>query len=566
MYLRLFISAALAISLVGGPDLATAAPLPPGGTFIDDNGNVHEGYIEAINEAEVTSGCTELGPQYCPLDGVTRGQMASFLARAFDLPAPAGDHFEDDDGSTHEANINRIFEAGVTFGFADGTYRPTGTVPRDQMGSFIARAMGLAPIAGHVFGDVSGVHEPNINAIAAIGITLGCDPGGLLYCPADDVRRDQMASFLGRALGLVEVVVPAPSTPGLALISASLAGAVYATAPDGDDRLFVVEKSGTIALFKAEVENAAKFLDISFLVSGGSEQGLLGLAFHPAYATNGKFYVYYTNTAGDSVIAEYTVSGDPDRADGGSRRVIMELHQPFSNHNGGMIDFGEDGYLYIGFGDGGGAGDPFNEAEDRTSLLGSLVRIDVDRDDFGSDPNANYGIPFDNPFVGNVSGADEVWAYGLRNPWRWSFDTVDDLLVIADVGQDSWEEVNVASAGSGGINYGWDRLEGSACFDPAIGCSAFGTQLPVTEYGRAVGQSITGGFVYRGGAMPDLDGVYFYGDAVQGWVKSFRYLGGSAIFHQDWDSLSVDNVWGFGQDAAGELYILADNFLYKIVP
>ena len=566
MRLRPIMSAVVAFSLVSGPSLVSAADLGPGGTFIDDNGNVHEGYIEAINEAEVTAGCSELGPQYCPSDNVTRGQMASFLARAFSLPATASDFFDDDDGTTHEDNINRIAEAGITLGFADGTYRPTGTVPRDQMGSFLARAMELDPIPGDIFDDVSGVHEGNINAIADAGVTLGCNPEGTLYCPTEDVRRDQMASFLGRALGLPEEVVPAASTPELRLISASLDGALYATAPAGDDRLFVVEKDGTIALFVGEVENAGKFLDISILVSGGGQQGLLGMAFHPDYATNGKFYVSYTDTAGDSVIAEYTVSANPDLADGGSRRVIMELNQPFGNHNGGMIDFGEDGYLYIGFGDGGSAGDPSNYAEDPTSILGSMVRIDVDTDDFGSDPDANYGIPFDNPFVGSAAGADEVWAYGLRNPWRWSFDLVDDLIVIADVGQSSWEEVNVAPTGIGGINYGWDRLEGTHCFEPSTGCSSFGTQLPETEYDHSVGQSVTGGFVYRGAAMPDLNGVYFYGDASQGWVKSFRYLGGTAIFHQDWDALAIGNVWGFGQDAAGELYILGDNFLYKIVP
>ncbi len=557
---------AMAMTVLSTGSPADAGALGPGGTFLDDNGNTHEGFIEAINSAGITTGCSDLGPQYCPADDVTRGQMASFLARAFDLPATATDFFSDDNGNTHEDNINRIAEAGITLGFADGTYQPGGNVSREQMGSFIARAMGLDPIPGDVFDDVSGTHEANVNAIADAGITVGCNPEGTLYCPDDNVRRDQMASFLGRARGLEEPIVPPPSSPELLLISASMDGALYATAPDGDDRLFVVEKDGTIAVFENDVEKALKFLDISSQVSGGGEQGLLGMAFHPDYAVNGKFYVSYTDTTGDSVIAEYEVSGDPNRADTLSKRVILELDQPVSNHNGGMITFGEDGYLYIGFGDGGGGGDPDNYAEDPTSLLGSMLRIDVDTDDFPGDPNANYGIPATNPFVGSAAGADEVWAYGLRNPWRFAFDTVDDLIVIADVGQGAWEEINVAPADEGGINYGWDRLEGSACFEPPSGCSSFGTHLPASEYSHSVGNSVTGGFVYRGTAMPDLNGVYFYGDASRGWVKSFRYLGGQALFPQDWPDLDIGNVWGFGQDDAGELYIMGNNFLYKIVP
>ena len=556
----------MCLSLIGGPVFLAAAELGPGGTFIDDNGNTHEGYIEAIVDAEVTSGCSVLGPRYCPGDSVTRGQMATFLAKAFGYPAPSDDYFPDDDGTTHEDSINRLYEAGVTAGYPDGTFGPDDTVSRAQMGTFLAKAIPLAPIAGEVFADVDSVHEENINAIAAEGITLGCDSEGTLYCPDDDVRRDQMATFLGRALTLPEIVVPDASSPELALISASMGGALYGTSPTGDSRLFVVEKVGTIAVFEADVEKAEKFLNISFLVSTGPEQGLLGMAFHPDYAINGLFYVYYTDVSGDAVVAEYTVSGNPDLADAASRNPIMVLEQENTNHNGGMIDFGEDGYLWIGFGDGGGSGDPFNHAEDPLTLLGTMVRIDVDGDDFPTDDNRDYAIPADNPYVGSAAGKDEVWAYGLRNPWRWSFDNEADLLIIADVGQSDWEEINVAPVADEGINYGWDILEGTHCFEPVTGCSSFGTQLPVYEYDHLTGQSITGGYVYRGAAMPDLNGVYFYGDASSGWVKSFRYLGGEAVFHQDWDDLAISTVWGFAEDDDGELYVMGDNFLYKIVP
>lgn len=567
MRFRLFLALALAASALFVPAIASAE-LGPGGTFQDDNGNTHEGMIEAIFEADVTAGCHPSGILYCPGLDVTRGQMASFLARAFGFPDATEDYFPDDDGSTHEANINKIAEAGVTLGFPDGTYQPDGTVTREQMGSFIARAMGLVPIPGDMFDDVDGTHEGNVNTIADAGITLGCNPEGTLFCPKDDVRRDQMASFIGRARGLVPEVVPPPSTPELQLISSSLNGALYATAPAGDARLFVVEKEGYISIFENDAEKGSKFLNIASDVSGGGEQGLLGLAFHPDYGSNGQFYVYYTDTSGDTIVSEWTVSGDPDLADHGSERIILTIEQPFANHNGGMIDFDADGYLWIGLGDGGSGGDPQNHGENPTTLLGSMLRIDVDTDDFPGDPDRNYGIPITNPFVGSAAGADEVWAYGLRNPWRWSFDRVDGNIYIGDVGETAWEEISVAGVDEAGINYGWDILEGSSCYEPAFGCVSTGTRLPAVEYPNPTSglAAVVGGFVYRGTLMPDLQGVYFYSDAHGFWVRSFRYYEGEVLLEQDWPDLAIPNVWGFGQDDAGELYILDNDDLWKIVP
>ncbi|MDH3500118.1 MAG: PQQ-dependent sugar dehydrogenase, partial [Acidimicrobiia bacterium] len=187
-------------------------------------------------------------------------------------------------------------------------------------------------------------------------------------------------------------------------------------------------------------------------------------------------------------------------------------------------------------------------------------------DDFPTDSSANYAIPSDNPFVGSSAGRDEVWAYGLRNPWRWSFDPVDGYIYIADVGQDRWEEVNVANAAEAGINYGWDILEGTNCFEPSSGCSSVGTHLPVLEYSHSVGRSVTGGYVYRGAAMPDLAGTYFYGDASSGWVRSFRYVDGQVTQQQEWSNLGVGGVWSFGQDGMGELYITTSGAVYKIGP
>ncbi len=568
MRTRTITAAILGLVLIAAALPSAAQALPPGGTFWDDNGNTHEGFIEAIAAAGITQGCDDLG-RYCPSSPVTREQMATFLTRALGLDPVATGPFSDVSG-THAANVNAIAEAGISLGCDAGGTRfcPTDPVRRDQMASFLARALDdLLPAAGDAFTDDDGnTHEGNINIVAANGITLGCDAGGTLYCPAELVPRDQMASFLGRALGLTEVVVPPASNPQAQLVTSAVSQPVLVTAPPGDDRLFIVEKGGTIAIVEDGSLRSTKFLNIGSLVSGGGEQGLLGMAFHPNYASNGLFYVSYTDTSGDSRVMSYSVSSDPNIADPNSASQVIWVDQDFANHNGGNIVFGEDGYLYYGLGDGGSGGDPNNRAEDPTTLLGSMLRIDIDGDDFPSDSGRNYAIPPDNPFVATSAGADEVWAYGLRNPWRFSFDEVDNLLYIADVGQDAWEEVNVVDSSAAGVNYGWDILEGTHCFEPASGCSSFGTQLPVLEYSHSVGQSITGGFVYRGSAMPDLDGTYFYGDASSGWVRSFRFVDGQVLDQREWPDLGVDGVWSFGQDAAGELYITTSSAVYRIAP
>ena len=555
--------------LLGASVLPVAAQgLPPGGTFWDDNGNTHEGFIEAIAAEGVTEGCDSLG-RYCPDDLVSREQMATFLARALDLEPVATGPFTDVDG-VHAENVNAIAEAGISLGcdITGTVFCPLDPVRRDQMASFLARALSdLDPSTGDAFtDDEDNIHEDNINIVAANGITLGCDAAGTLYCPDDLVPRDQMASFLGRALGLTEVTVPPASDPRAQLVTSAVTQPVLVTAPTGDDRLFIVEKGGTIRIVENGALIPAPFLDIGSLVSSGGEQGLLGMAFHPSYGANGLFYVSYTDTSGDTRIVSYSVSSDPNVADPNSGSQVLFVNQPQSNHNGGHIAFGADGYLYIGLGDGGGGGDPSNHGENPTTLLGSMLRIDIDGDDFPSDSATNYAVPLSNPFTGSAQGADEVWAYGLRNPWRWSFDREAGYVYIADVGQDRWEEVNVADANDAGINYGWDILEGTHCFEPASGCSSAGTKLPVLDYSHSIGRSVTGGYVYRGAAMPDLVGTYFYGDASSGWVRSFRHLGGEIAQERDWPNLGIGGVWSFGEDAAGELYIITSGAVYQIVP
>ena len=291
---------------------------------------------------------------------------------------------------------------------------------------------------------------------------------------------------------------------------------LYVThANDGSGRLFVLEQTGKIWIIKDGLLSDDPFLDISGLITASatrpySEQGLLGVAFHPDYDSNGRFFVSYTDRSGSTVVARYQVSlSNPDIADAGSGQLIFQLRQPYVNHNGGHIDFGPDGYLYIALGDGGSANDPLGAGQNRRLLLGSILRIDVD----GALP---YAIPQDNPFAGDDSALDEIWAYGLRNVWRFSFDRDTGDLYLADVGQNLWEEVNFQPADSnGGENYGWNVWEGT---HPFAGGSASDHVPPVFEYPHSLGCSVTGGYVYRGSAIPQLEAVYLFGDYCTGRV------------------------------------------------
>jgi len=339
---------------------------------------------------------------------------------------------------------------------------------------------------------------------------------------------------------------------------------LFLTSPPGDlTRQFVVEKPGRIRIIKDGGLVPAPFLDISSKVSNGNEQGLLGLAFHPQYASNGRFVVNYTDTAGDSRVSVYRVSADPDRADPASEQVIVEVDQPFPNHNGGMVVFGPDGKLYIGFGDGGDGGDPSDNAQNRGVLLGKILRLDVSA-------TGQASVPSDNPFVGQPGIRPEIWSWGLRNPWRFSFDRSVGDLYIADVGQNDREEIDVATdlAQFGrGRNFGWDIMEGTACFG-APGCNKSGLTLPVLDYGHDEGCSVTGGYVYRGPTATIYSGHYFYADYCEGWVRSFRLVGPTVTDQKDWTSLRPGSqILSFGEDARGELYILTSSgHVYRIEP
>jgi glucose/arabinose dehydrogenase len=351
---------------------------------------------------------------------------------------------------------------------------------------------------------------------------------------------------------------------GLDQVASGLSFPLYLTAPAGDPRLFIVEKTGAIRIVKDGALLPTPFLSLVGRVTTGGEQGLLGLAFDPAYATNGRFVVHYTDGSGNTVVSMFHVSaGDPDQADPASEAVLLTAEQPFENHNGGQILFGPDGMLYIGLGDGGSEGDPGGRSQSLTDLLGDILRVDVSS-------GTSYTVPPDNPFVGQADARPEVWSYGLRNPWRFSFDPATGDLYIADVGASDWEEVDVVTPAAGAgraANFGWNVTEGRHC-RVTSGCDPAAFTLPVLEYSHDEGCSITGGFVYRGAAIPALQGHYFYADFCRGWVRSFRFQDGQATEPQQWTALAPGGtIPSFGQDAAGELYILtAEGGVFRIVP
>ncbi len=364
-------------------------------------------------------------------------------------------------------------------------------------------------------------------------------------------------------------------------VASGLSYPTFVTHAPGDyDRLFILEQRGKIKILKGGQILPTPFLDISTKVSLGGEQGLLGLAFHPDFANNRQFFIDYTDTAGDTIVAKYTVSDtDPDQANK-TGDTILFVDQPYVNHNGGWIEFGPDGYLYIALGDGGDQGDPDDRGQSISGdLLGNLLRIDVNGDDFPGDTLRDYRIPPDNPFVGRV-GEDEIWAYGLRNPWRNAFDSKTGDLWIADVGEGNWEEINFQPASStGGQNYGWNCMEGTECATfGACDCAALDSVLPIYQYshGNFSRCAITGGAVYRGCEIPDLAGTYFFADYCSGQIWSMTYDGVTASVVERTAELApavplvISNVSSFGADAAGEIYICdrasTTGELYKIIP
>jgi glucose/arabinose dehydrogenase len=401
------------------------------------------------------------------------------------------------------------------------------------------------------------VRSPCRALVALIGVALGCGgsaptPGGGTAPAATPTPGSASACSAAPVSGV-------PVLQALRL-AAGLQSPVDVQAIAGDRaRLFVVEQPGRIRLLRDGTLAVA--LDITDRVGAGGERGLLGLAFHPDAARNGRLFVNYTDRGGDTRLAEFRLAGDT--IDPGSERTLLVVEQPFANHNGGALAFGRDGFLHVALGDGGSGGDPRGFAQNLESLLGKVLRLDVD----GPAP---YAIPASNPFVSRAGARPEIWAFGLRNPWRISIDGASGDLWIGDVGQGSREEVNVSPAGRGGLNFGWNVTEGTLCFSPAAGCDTTGLTLPVLEYAtRGEGCAVTGGFVYRGCRMPALQGHYFYADYCSAFVRSFRLDGGAAVDRRDWTAQlrGITSPTSFGVDAEGELLVVDhDGELYKLIP
>lgn len=333
------------------------------------------------------------------------------------------------------------------------------------------------------------------------------------------------------------------------------------TAGDQSNRIFVVEQRGTIQVFQnsASASVASMFLNLTDRVLFGGEQGLLGLAFHPNFSENGYFFVdYVAANPTRTVIARFTANpSDIDQVDRGSELIILEINQPFSNHKGGQIAFGADGYLYIGLGDGGSEGDPLGNGQNRSTMLGKILRIDLDN----PVPGQNYRVPLDNPFVSFAGFKPEIYAYGFRNPWRFSFDSATGMLWVGDVGQDRVEEIDFVKSGG---NYGWNIMEGSLCYNPPTGCNRTGLELPIYEYNHTLGDAIIGGYIYRGKTLSALTGKYVFGDYGSGKIWALTLNGSKAIENT---LLTISNlpISSFGEDDSGELYFCAfDGKIYKL--
>jgi glucose/arabinose dehydrogenase len=425
--------------------------------------------------------------------------------------------------------------------------------------------------AGNPLDDRTFVWASNNTSVAAVSetglVTAAAEGQAAITATADGVTGNLTITVAADGTPPPEPppLPPPPSgVPGLQPIASGLAFPVFLTSPpgEGDSRLFVVERGGTVRIIESGAVRPTPFLDISAKVATRPEQGLLSLAFAPDYATSGRFFVYYTDLGDDTQVASFHVSGDPSVADAASETPVLTVKQPGPSHNGGLITFGPDGMFYIGLGDGGsrdGLDDGRGQSLD--DLLGALLRIDVSS-------GTGYTVPSDNPFVSTPGAKGEIWAYGFRNPWRYTFDRATGDLFIADVGESRWEEIDRATTEDGrgrGVNYGWSVMEGPECM--TAGCDQTGLTLPILQYGHDQGCAITGGYVYRGAALPSLQGQYLYGDFCKGWVRSIPAQGAPRT-PTEWPALSPGgNITSFGEDAAGELYVLTSNGgVFKIVP
>jgi glucose/arabinose dehydrogenase len=555
------------LALVVG--LLPVAALAPGGTFTDDDGHALEPGIEAIAAKRITIGCNPpFNDRYCPERVLTRAQMAAMVARARPLLETTADAFIDDNGHVLEPAINRLAAAGITFGCnppANDRFCPDDTVTRAQAAGFLARSLSIpASSKDHFVDDNGHVLEGAINRIADRGITLGCNPPtNTRFCPGDGVTRAQIAGMLTRAFGLTPMRPPARPALAWATVVDGLEAPIQVLAPPGENRLLIAEQGGVVRIAQGGALTGV-FLDISEDVIFSGERGLLSIELHPDYPVDRRLFAWYSGalqpgSSGNhtTYLVEYEIA--PNLQTASSPRTVLAVDQPFSNHNGGFLSFGPDGYLYLSLGDGGSGNDPGGRARDLNTLLGKMIRIDVDR-------TQPYVVPADNPYVGR-SGRDEIWASGLRNPFRWSFD--GNLMFIGDVGQGAREEIDAVPVTPSGYDFGWSRYEGTVCnpndTDPS--CSRTGLTFPIAEYGRSVGRTVTGGVVYRGPTVRSLDQYYVYADFGSGRVLAFRYFNGRAVEPRDLTGgLGNTGFVSFEIDNTGEMLAVGylDGAIYRL--
>ena len=475
----------------------------------------------------------------------------------------AEDYYSDDDDSAHETAINALTAKGIVSGCGPGSFCPAEEVTRGQTATMLVRALpslALDDAEDYYSDDDDSAHETAINALTAKGIVSGCGPGS--FCPADPIRRDHAAAMLVRALSLQPAPIESSPWRLRPVVYGTAAVPTDLQAPTGDDRAFFTTKHGLVRILAGGTVSPEPFLDLTHKVqSGGAEQGLLGLAFHPGYAVNRKFFVFYTDLDGHSQVYQYQADPqNPDRADPATARHIITFEQTSSTgfHLGGQLQFGANGWLYIAVGD----GEYQENGQNTRTLLGTIVRIDIDN----GEP---YAIPADNPYADGQEGLPEIWAYGLRNPWRFSFD--GPHIYIADVGAISLEEINIADAAAGGINYGWSILEGTLCTTPP-NCDTAGLFNPQITYPHTVGFAVVGGYVYRGDAIPEMTGHYFYADYRGGWIRTLLYDNGQITQQHQWpqqdetSKIEETLINSFGTDGHGELYVLTHDSIHKIVP
>lgn len=392
-----------------------------------------------------------------------------------------------------------------------------------------------------------GSYTITANTVGSNLTTHAPSPGSQTISVADGVTTAATVTYGSTPLDLA-----------IELVADGLTAPVFLTAPEGDARQFVVERNGRIRIIENGALLTTPFLDHRVAVNFTGERGMLSMAFDPDYAANGAFYVYYVGLSGHMVVERFNSTPGGDVA-GASAGIVMTFPHGGENHHGGLIAFGPDRMLYVAPGDGGCCGDPQNNAQNLQTLLGKVLRIDP--------RTTPYGIPADNPFFGQSGVRTEIWAFGLRNPWRFSFDAPGELMYIGDVGQDTREEINVSSTTAAGLNYGWRLMEGTACYNPTSNCNPTGQlTLPAHQYLHTEGCSVTGGYVYRGTAIPELTGHYLYSDYCQGWLHSFRSTtAGVASEHRSWTGVGLPGTLSFGRDGAGELYMIAGTRVWRIV-